>query len=269
MPDDNTSPPPQELELIPKIQTQFLLLEQRFAQLKAEVRQAMQLSTLGTATAVWAHELHNLITPMLSYAQYALAGNDVELMKKALSITVANSRTVMAMSDRILGLSARKTTPIPENVAVAPAVEHAAECLGRDLNRDGINLTVDVPPQLQAWIDPHCFQQILFNLILNARDAMATTGGGQLTIKARGSDRDEVTMTVADTGPGIPREQLDHVFDPFISTKPATREGKVRCGGVGLSVSRDLIEEAGGQISVESKPGRGTVFLIRLPGRPR
>lgn|GEM_PF-361740 len=267
MPDDNVTPPRDDIDLVPEIQRQFSLLEERFGQLKTGVRQAMQLSTLGAATAVWAHELNNLVTPMLSYAQYALAQDDVDLMKKALRVTVTNAKTVTVMSDRILGLSAQKTSPTPQAVNIAAVIEQATACLGRDLAKDGITLAVEVADDLEAWVDPHNLQQVLFNLILNARDAMVKSHGGRLSIRATVDGNRQAVIRIKDTGDGIPPDQLDKVFQPFTSTKPAERNGHMRCGGVGLSLSRELVEECNGRIEVQSKPQVGTTFTILLPSK--
>ncbi len=263
----NAGPSQHDIDLIPEIQRQFSLLEDRFSRLKTEVRQAMQLSALGSATAVWAHELNNLVTPLLSYAQYALGDGDPELMKKSLRITVANAKTIIAMSDRILGLSAQNSAPTPEEVNLGSAVEHAITCLGRNLDKDGITLKVDVPDDLEAWVDPHCLRQVLFNLILNARDAMAKVHGGRLSIRAARDGRDHVLIRMNDTGGGISPDQLDGVFEPFATTKRSTRNGHVRCGGVGLPLSRQILEECGGRIDVASEPGIGATFTIVLPAK--
>ena len=102
-------------------------------------------------------------------------------------------------------------------------------------------------------------QQVILNLVTNARDAMAE--GGKLEIgTANFPGRPEVTVTVRDQGSGIAPEHLDRLFDPFFTTKPPG-EGI----GLGLSVAYGIVESHGGEIAVESEPGRGTVFTIRLP----
>ena len=265
MGDDTANPFPSDIDVVPEIERRFALLEDRFGQLKSQVRQAMQMSTLGSASAVWAHELNNLITPMLSYAQYALGKGDVPLMEKALGITVENSKTIMAMSERILSLSARHASPSPESVDVRAAVEYAVACLGRNLQKDGITLTVDIPDGLKAWTDPHGLRQVLFNLILNAHNAMAPTHGGTLTIRAHSPDDQSVVLCLTDTGGGISPDRVEGIFESFSSSKASTRDGQARCGGVGLSLSRQILEDGGGSIDVTSEPGVGTTFTITLP----
>ena len=100
-------------------------------------------------------------------------------------------------------------------------------------------------------------QQVFFNLILNARDAMPR--GGWLTIKTSADD-DTVVAEVCDTGVGIKREDIKRIYDPFFTTK-----GIGRGTGLGLSVSYGIVQEHGGAIFVESVPGKGTTFQVALP----
>ena len=100
-------------------------------------------------------------------------------------------------------------------------------------------------------------QQVFFNLILNARDAMPS--GGWLTLATRADD-DAVVVEVRDTGTGIKREDIKRIYDPFFTTK-----GIGRGTGLGLSVSYGILQEHGGAIFVESAPGQGTTFQVALP----
>jgi signal transduction histidine kinase len=100
-------------------------------------------------------------------------------------------------------------------------------------------------------------QQVFFNLVLNARDAMPSGGWITVTTLARGSS---VAIQVSDTGEGIRREDLKRIYDPFFTTK-----GMGRGTGLGLSVSYGIVREHGGQISVDSTPGKGTTFEVALP----
>ncbi len=266
MGDDGILPSRESEALIENVQQTFAALEERFRQLKAEVRQAMQLSAIGTATAVWAHELNNLITPQISYAQMALRpGADVDLILKALKVALANGQAAKAMSERILGLSAQPTGVSPERVSVRAAAEEALDCLGRDPSRDGIQVAFQIPDDLFVWADPHSLKQILFNLLLNAREAMAPKKGGRLAVRARRHGGARAIIDVSDTGGGIHPERLAEIFEPFASTKPGAEVGKARFGGVGLSLSKQLVEESGGRIDVQSRLGEGTTFTIELP----
>jgi two-component system NtrC family sensor kinase len=101
-------------------------------------------------------------------------------------------------------------------------------------------------------------QQVFFNLILNARDAMPS--GGWLTLRTSAEADDTVVVEVADTGHGIRREHIKRIYDPFFTTK-----GIGQGTGLGLSVSYGIVQEHGGAIFVESTPGQGTTFRVALP----
>src|SRR6185369_7421451 len=109
------------------------------------------------------------------------------------------------------------------------------------------------------YLDRHQLMQVLMNLVMNARDAMPE--GGRLGIGASAVDGDYLLIEVADSGEGIPAENIDRIFDPFFTTK---EPGKGT--GLGLAISARLVESFGGRISVESEPGVGTKFMVRLPG---
>ena len=292
------------------VDDRFAQLSAQFDLLKAQVRQAQQLTSLGTAAATIAHEVNNLLTPILSYAEYALQVDDVPLARKALTVTVRNAKMLIAMSERVLELGAAKRKS-RENVNVREAVEDAIASLCRDLAKDGIELSVSVDPSLEVVADPLQLRQMLFNLFLNAREAMAPNHSGRLTVtehlsrnrkgagggevrNEKSEDRssrvsigdrpsaigigqspnhqitrspnhpDRVVLEIRNTGTPIPAELLPRIFEPFQSTKPVRREGKSRCGGLGLALVKDLVEENDGSISVTSDE-KSTTFVICLP----
>jgi signal transduction histidine kinase len=105
-------------------------------------------------------------------------------------------------------------------------------------------------------------QQVFLNLFLNARDAMAGSGGTLHIQTANGSG---VSVSVTDTGSGIAPEHIQRIYDPFFTTKSAPRAGQSRGTGLGLSVTYGIIQEHAGKITVESHPGRGTTFHLEFP----
>lgn len=245
------------------VASQLADLEGQLDQLRAQVRQAQQLASLGTASAMMAHEVSNLLTPIRCYVQSALDSDDPTLHKKALEVTMKNVRLLINMSERLLTISAAKPRD-QQLVGVRGVVQDAIDSLCRDLDKDGIRLQLRVEESLKAWVDPLQLQQVLFNLFLNSRDAMAESHDGRLTVSAecRG---DRVTIRVEDTGPGIPKDRLPYVFDSLQTSKPLHTKGPQRCAGLGLALSRDLVDENGGTITVESEEGVGTTFTITLP----
>lgn len=280
-PPPSAPPRPREARPLPD---QFAQLEARFEVLKARVRQAQQLAGLGAVAPTLAHEVNNLLTPIIGYAQSALESDDPELMKKALRVTLQNARIAARMAERLLLLSAAKPAERTA-VVVREAIDDAYAGLCRDVTRDGITYTVEVPDGLTVWADALQLQQVLFNLFLNACEAMKGSHNGRLAVRAFETDSDRpaapsrtrsdessgapfgegtVTIEVRNGGKPIPSDLIPHVFDALASSK-STTNGQARCSGLGLALCRDLVEENGGSISVTSDAQHGTTFTIRIP----
>lgn len=238
-------------------------LEGRLSLLDARVRQAQQLAGLGTAAMTIVHEVSNVLTPILAYAETALPSDDVEFKNKALSVTIKNVRMAVAMADRVLAIGAAKEQKL-QPVSVAETAREAELALCRDLSKDGIEFVIEADEALMVQSDPLQLRQVMFNLFLNAREAMAEAHSGRVTVRASHVG-DRVRIEIHDTGEGIEAEELAHIFDPLRTSKPSEREGKDRCGGLGLNLCKQLIEQSGGEIAVTSKVGAGTVFSIVLP----
>jgi signal transduction histidine kinase len=251
-----------------------LSLHQRLAQqeeensaLKAQNTQLQALATLGSATCMIAHEINNLLTPLVNYAALAVQNPaDKELAGKALEKTVHNCERAAQIMQSVLAMAnGRKQQR--EQVAVKALVEGVFTCLCRDFKKDGITVEIQVPESLQVPCIPVQIQQVLMNLILNAREAMLPDGG--LLKVTAASNSHYVEMTVRDTGRGITPENLRNIFRPFFTTK--TGQDRLADGsgsGVGLAFCRRIIDAHDGEIAVESAPGQGTVFTIRLPKVP-
>ena len=128
----------------------------------------------------------------------------------------------------------------------------------KEAENKNIEITTETDPSVDPiWSDPYKLRQVLINLITNA--IHATGSGGKIAIKLEDTS-EGVCLTVSDTGQGIPKENLEKIFEPFFSTKPPG-EGT----GLGLFVCRSIIEKLGGKLEVESQLGHGTSFCIRLP----
>jgi signal transduction histidine kinase len=245
-----------------RLQAQFEKLEAQFRVLKEQTRHAQQLASLGTAAAMLAHEFNNLMTPMLSYATYALDVKDPELMAKALHTAVKQTSIISAMADRILGMASHEAQSI-RRAKLAEILDDAQASMCRDLSKDGITITVVVPSDLHVLADPRQLVQVFFNLLINARQAIPHRQG-RINITARAIDDEMVQIDVTDNGCGIPPSDLERIFDAFYSTKQNDRPGKSG-SGLGLTLCREIIQEHRGTITVTSKVGEFTTFTILLP----
>jgi signal transduction histidine kinase len=263
----------------------------RIKELQQALSQQQKLATLGMITSVIAHEFNNILTPMISYTRYALSEKaDAELKDKALVKALAGAERAANISKSLLGFARDDETTAVE---LRRAILETLSCLSRDVSKDGITLDLQVAEGLWAAMNAGQFQQVMMNLIVNARSAMlanrnAHGGGGgggggggkggikRLTIHATVTGKGKmIQISIADTGPGIPADVLPQIFEPFFSTKkggdPAVgfESDEMPKGGtgLGLTICRDLIEGAGGSIRAEnvSTGGTGAVFIIELP----
>lgn len=238
----------------------------RVGELEQQVVRMQRLSAMGTMSAMLAHEFRNLLTPVVSYVQYALGRPDAEIVQKALQTTLRNTQTAAALCERIMRMARDEPAePVVGSTALADVVDDAMACLGRELPRDGITPDVKVAAGLRVRMDRVELQQVLFNLFLNARQAMLDRGG-ILTIRGAVSGPGTVRISVSDTGPGIRGDDLPRLFDAFFTTRRGGDSPDRRGLGLGLTVCSRLIHAAGGTISAESRWGEGATFHVDLPG---
>lgn len=245
-----------------RLQTEFDSLAERIDALHAQLRQSQKLASLGATAAVIAHEFNNLFTPIVAYARHALDTGDVPLMKRALEKTLAQVDVMRNMSDRVIGLAKQGDSAI-KSVKVAAIATHAVDCLCRDLGKDNITVQMQVDPNLAVRANESSLLQVLFNLVINARQAMLGRRG-RLTIDAAAREG-RVQINVRDTGCGIAPENIDRIFQPFFSTKTNADKPDRRGLGLGLSICREMIEELDGTLSVTSELNVGATFTIDLP----
>ena len=242
-------------------------MERQLEDLREQLTESQRLATIGTIAAVIAHEFNNLLTPIVSYSQYALqsaesAKPDAELIKKALNKAFQGSSKAGRICTSMLGL-ARGESSFGQ-VEIQRLVEETLLVLARDPQKDGIALRVQVQPGLTIHGDHVQLEQVLLNLLINARQAMLGRGGS-ITIKAGRNEMGELKLQVIDTGPGIPEKYLGKIFDPFFTTKGTTRKGEPKGTGLGLAICKEIVEHHKGRIEVESVVGKGSTFSIYLP----
>lgn len=223
------------------------------------LREKDRLAALGMLAAGVAHEVNTPITGISSYAQMLLeetAPSDphYEILKKVERQTFRAARIVNNLLE-----FARKRQNEKKPVTLAPLVNECLDLLGDRLGKRRIELDWTPPEEkIQVMGCDGELQQVFTNLIVNAMDAMAETGG-RLTVGIV-ADGSRVTARVCDTGPGIPPDKLEMIFQPFYSTK-LNRGGT----GLGLSISYEIVRRHGGDLRVVSQPGEGACFLVELP----
>ncbi len=265
---------PDDLATVESLLEHFEQLEAQFQAVRDGLTHSHRLATLGTIASIIAHEYNNILTPMITYAQLALANpSDQATLVKAVEKSLAGAERAAKISSSLLGFA--READESHAARLPTVIEDTLSCMGRDPRKDGIELTVRVP-DVQLAISALNLQQVLMNLLLNARQALSGRRGATLSITAelRG---DLVHLAVADNGPGVPPQIADRLFEPFVTHRPAPAEAVEGAGGLaldaaprkgtglGLCICRDLVRNAGGSIHVESTPGQGATFRFTLP----
>ncbi len=232
--------------------------------LKSQLAQLQHLANIGTASYMIAHEINNLLTPLKNYAAVALNNpDDKALAEKSLQRVVRNCERASKIMESMLAV-ANGQTQEKKNARLLTLVEEIFTCLCRDFAKDGITVETCIAEDLTVWGVPVQIQQVLMNLILNARDAMLPRGG-ILTIKAT-EKTDTVEIEVTDTGDGIEPADLKNIFGSFFTTKAGKNSPSEYSGsGLGLAFCKKIIDGHDGLISVESKVSQGSKFKITLP----
>ena len=240
--------------------------EEENRRLEAELRQAQKLEAIGAFTSGIAHDFGNLLGAITNYVD--LTKTIVEDNEEAVQRLNTIDRVATHARDLTQSLLkiARKTTnekiPVNLNDLTADSIS-----LFRRLFPSSIKIVQHLPKEPIGWVlgDATGLQQVLINLALNARDAM-TPRGGRLTISltvqdpTSDHDRKEVVLAVQDTGTGIVKESLTDVLEPFFTSKP-----RGQGTGLGLLVVQRIVEDHGGRVDLDSKPGQGTRFTVSLP----
>ncbi|HEX2091503.1 MAG TPA: ATP-binding protein [Longimicrobiaceae bacterium] len=234
---------------------------------EVRLRRAERLASLGTLLSGVAHELNNPLASIKSFAQLLLLDERPTDDREALQI-IEQEATRAARIVADLRLVARQTrrreSGVRGPVQLNEVVRQVLELRGYTLATHNIKVDRDLAAHLPVvHADPGEMEQVILNLVLNAEHSMAThPGERRLLVRTRPSLRG-VTVQVVDSGPGIPAEHLDRIFDPFWTTKEPG-EGT----GLGLSMTYSIVMEHGGEIRVESRPGEGAAFTVELPSEP-
>lgn len=221
-----------------------------------------KMRAIGQLTAGIAHELNNPLNNIILTSAVLMDSykelSDEELLDIASDLTSQGERAQRVVKN-LLDFARESETHV-DYIQIDTLVEETVQLAKNQIKLSKINLEVQIDKNLPPIFgDKELLNQVLLNLMLNAIDAMP--GGGKLAIKA--TEEKEIgfiALSISDTGTGIPAHILSSIFNPFFTTKP-TGKGT----GLGLAVSKGIIEKHGGDIEVKNKPGEGAVFIIHLP----
>lgn len=237
--------------------------QQEVARLRVELREAQQMSALGELVGTTTHEFNNVLTTILNYAKLGLRHTDEATRTKALEKILGAGQRAEKLTSSVLGL-ARNRSADPAPTDLAALCDETLVLLERELQKYRVGVERRYGATRKAKVVGNQIQQVLMNLLTNARQAMPS--GGQLIIStADESAGPGVELAVRDTGSGISLELLPKIFDRGYTTKSGPDATGKGGAGLGLAACREMIEAQGGKIRVESAVGKGTLFTLKLP----
>jgi signal transduction histidine kinase len=238
-------------------------LERKVELLEAELRQARRMAALGDLVSTTTHEFNNVLTTIINYAKLGLRHKDEASRDKALTKILAAAGRAEKITNGVLGMARnRGNERVPTDLA--KLIESSLVLLEREMQKYRIQIATQFEPAPFALVCGNEIQQVLLNLLTNARQAMSR--GGQILIRiAPDLANNTVDLTVRDTGSGIPPDVLPRIFDRYYSTKLGPDDSGKGGTGVGLAMCREIIESHQGKIRVESTVGVGTAFTLKLP----
>ncbi|QDU29798.1 Wide host range VirA protein [Anatilimnocola aggregata] len=241
-------------------------LERQVAKLEAELLQAQKLTSLGELMGTTTHEFNNILMTVLNYARMGMRHKDEPTRDKAFEKINAAAQRAAKITGSVLGVARNRATSFAPT-DLAKLLDETLILLDRELNKYRIAVELQIGEAPPAWAVGNQIQQIILNLIINARQAMLN--GGQLILRVEHDKTHQtVDLTVRDSGSGIPADKLRHIFEPFFTTKTGPDESGQGGTGLGLSACKRIVEAHRGRIRVESTVGKGTAITIKLPVAP-
>ncbi|MCF8086343.1 MAG: HAMP domain-containing histidine kinase [Desulfohalobiaceae bacterium] len=223
--------------------------------------QSEKMAALGTLTSGVAHEINNPLNNISTSLQILLEEldeGDLEYQRELLTETGGEVERAQDIVRALLEYS-RKSAFGVSRERFRDLVDNALKLIQGEIPTN-VHVETDIPEEIHATVDPRRIQQVLLNLLINGFQAMEPDGGTLRLSAFEDKEGRGFYFRVQDTGKGVPQDQLGRIFDPFYTTK-----GDTSGSGLGLSVSRGIIESHQGSITVDSQKGVGTTFTVYLP----
>jgi signal transduction histidine kinase len=237
--------------------------EAELTALRGELLDARKQASLGELLGTTTHEFNNALTTILNYARMGLRHRDQPTRDKALERILSAGTRAAKITASVLSMSRSRSTRF-EPVDLVLLTEDVLVLLEREMMKYRVQVEREFAPVPRVSANPGQLQQVLLNLLVNARQAMPN--GGRLILRLT---HDETTgfvdLMVRDTGCGMTPDVMRRIFEPHFSTKAGPDETGKGGSGMGLASCREIVETHRGRIRVESAPGRGTAMTIRLP----
>jgi PAS domain S-box-containing protein len=228
--------------------------------MREQMAQADKLASIGELSAGIAHEINNPLGIILGYTQLLLRSEDLATERyNDLKTIEKHVRSCKSIVENLLSF-ARNAPAKMERVDIHEVIDDVLHFVQHHSKLDAVEIVTRYDTSAPGiLLDERKIKQVLMNLLMNARHAVGKSGTIEIATRYD-RQRNHILLSIADSGHGIEKKNLARIFDPFFTTKP-TGEGT----GLGLSVSYGIIKSHGGQIHVESTPGKGSVFTVDLP----
>lgn len=246
-----------------QLESELRDLRSRNAWLQSQLLQAQKQTAIGELVGTTTHEFNNVLMTILNYAKMGLRNQDAETRNKAFDKILAAGQRATKMTNSILAMARNRSDQL-EPTDLRRIVDDTLFLLERELQKYRISVELEMPEVPLALANGNQIQQVVMNILINARQAMA--GGGRIVIRlAHDTAAQMVDISIRDFGPGIPESVLPKLFQAYYTTKSGPDESGKGGTGLGLFACRQIIEAHRGRIRVESTVGRGTCFTLKLP----
>jgi two-component system NtrC family sensor kinase len=232
--------------------------------LKKQLQQTQRMTALGELVSTTTHEFNNVLMTIINYAKMGMRHDDKATRDKAFDKINQAGMRAAKITNSVLGMARNRSDQF-EKTNLVTLIEQSMVLLEREMQKYRIAVEMEIEEGLpEVSVIGNQIQQVLMNLLINARQAMAD--GGRLVIRLKQNPETKtVDLVVRDFGAGMPPATLRRIFDAYYTTKAGPDESGKGGTGIGLSTCKDIIEAHGGRIRVESSVGKGTCFTLMLP----
>jgi signal transduction histidine kinase len=238
-------------------------LQQQVELLKTQLQEAQKLTAMGELVSTTTHEFNNVLMTIINYAKMGMRHRDAATRDKAFEKILAAGNRAAKITNGILSFARNRSAGM-ESTDLARLIDDSLMLLEREMNKYRVVVDRQISEVPPAMVNANQIQQVLMNLLINARQAMPS--GGHIVIRlSQDAASGTVDLMVRDTGSGIPADKLPRIFDKFYTTKSGPDASGKGGTGLGLSFCRDVIEACHGRIRVDSTVGKGTAFTLKLP----
>lgn len=245
-----------------ELQQRVTELEAQLEMLKAQLLQSQRLASVGQLSSSITHEFNNILTTVINYAKMGLRHKNDATREKSFDRILSAGQRAAKLTSGVLSY-ARAKGDRRDEMDLAQVIADVLILVEKDLQMNRVRLQTDILGNPICEVNVSHLQQVLMNMIVNARQAMAD--GGMLFLTVRASEDGTMgEIGIRDTGAGIAAGDMRKIFEPFFSTKKSDENGQGGTG-LGLAFCREVIEAHKGRLRVESTVGQGTTFTLKLP----